>query len=150
MSLTERLARDLKAALKSGDRFRTDVLRFITSSLHNRSIEKRSKGKEEALTDEEVLHVLGAEAKKRREAAEAFKKGDRAELAKKEEQELALIREYLPLQMSAADSERAVAAILEKSGARDFASGMKAVMAELKGKADARLVSELVRAKLGG
>ena len=150
MFLKEQIVSDLKVALKSGAQFKTGVLRLLIAALHNREIDKHSKGLGDALIDEEALQVLASEAKKRKESIEIFSKGERPDLAAKEEQELEIIKNYLPKQLNSEEVEKAVEEIIDRSGAKDFGQAMKAVMQELRGKADAQGVSELVKKKLGG
>ncbi len=147
MSLQEKLNDDLKSSLKAGDQSKTGILRMLTAAVHNEHIKK---GKDKELTDEDVQEVLRREAKKRKESIEAFTKGNRPELAEKEQVELALIETYLPKQMSGEEVTAAVGKIL--AGLEDKSNQgmvMKAVMAELKGKADGKLISEIVKGKLG-
>ncbi len=146
MSLQEKLNEDLKSFLKAGDQSKTGILRMLTAAVHNEHIKK---GKDKELTDEDVQEVLRREAKKRKESIEAFTKGNRPELAEKEQIELALIETYLPKQMSREEVAAAVGKIL--AGLEDKSNQgmvMKAVMQELKGKADGKLISEIVRAYL--
>lgn len=145
--LQQKLNGDLKEAMKSGNADKVGVLRMLNSALQNRAIEK---GKDAVLTDEEVMQVLLREAKKRKESVEAFQKGGRPDLAEKEKAELALLEVYLPKQMSreevAAAVEKVFAGLADKS---NQGLVMKAVMQELKGKADGKMISEVVREKLG-
>ncbi len=150
MSLKDKLGEELKTALRSGDQFKVDVLRLLNSAIHNQEIAKKSKTGSGELTDEEVTAVLGIEAKKRRESIEVFRKGNRSDLAGKEEKELEIIQNYLPQQLSPEETEKAVKEILERSGAKDFGGAMKAVMAELKGKIDGKLTSEIIKKYLEG
>ncbi len=140
------IQKDLKEAMKAGDSDKVAVLRMLSASLKNRQIEK---GKDAELAEEEVMQVLSKEAKKRKEAVEAFEKGGRPELAENEKKELAIIESYLPKQMSreevVAAVEKILAGIEDKSNAGIV---MKAVMGELKGKADGKLISEIVKSKL--
>lgn len=150
MTLRERISGDIKTAMKAGDSGKLTTLRGLISVLNNKGIEKRAKtGTEEPMTDEEVTNALLTEAKKRKESMEVFKTGGRADLAENEAKELAIIQEYLPKQLSAEETLAAVEAALTKSGAKEFGPAMKAVMAELRGKADAALVTEIVKKKLG-
>jgi uncharacterized protein YqeY len=146
MSLQQKINDDLKIALKAGDTEKVGVLRMLSAVLHNREIEK---GKDAKLTEEEVLQVLTREAKKRKEAIELFEKGGRPELAEKERAELTLIEAYLPKQMAReeviAAVEKILAGLADKSNAGLV---MKAVMQELKGKADGKMISEIVKEKL--
>ena len=146
MSLLQKLNDDLKSALKAGDAGKLGTLRMLSASIKNQAI---TKGKDAVLSDEEVMEVLRREAKKRKESVEAFEKGGRPELAAKEKKELALVEAYLPQQMSreetAAAVEKILAGLADKSNAGLV---MKAVMQELKGKADGKLISEIVKEKL--
>ena len=144
MKLQEQLRIDLTAALKAGDQKTAGVLRLLISSLHNQEIENRTKtGNLAPLTDEETIVVLQREAKKRREAMELFRSGNRSDLEARERDELPVIARYLPASMESSEVQGAVSRIL-KDFSGDFGAAMKAVMAELKGKADASLVSKFV------
>lgn len=144
--LQQKLIQDLKEAMKSGNADKVGVLRMLNAALHNQVI---AKGKDAVLTNEEVMRVLLREAKKRKESVEAFQKGGRPELAEKERAELVLLEVYLPKQMSreevAAAVEKVLAGLADKS---NQGLVMKAVMAELKGKADGKMISEVVKEKL--
>lgn len=147
MEILKKISEDLKVSMKSGDHFRLGVLRMVNSALQNKKIEK---GKDGVLTEEEVLQVLTKEAKKRKESVLAFEAGGRPELAENEKKELVIIEAYLPAQMSREEAskevERILATIVDKS---KFGLVMKEVMKELKGKADAAMVTELIKEKLG-
>ena len=97
--LTEKIAQEIVIAMKAGDSFRVGTLRMVSAALHNKEIEKKSKGKESELTDEEAIEVFIKEAKKRKEAIEIYAKAGRQELADKEKKELEIISAYLPEQM---------------------------------------------------
>ena len=149
--LHQRIINDLKEALKSGNSFVAGTLRMILSSLHNREIEKRGKGLEETLSEEEIIEVLFKESKKRKEAIEAFTKGNRDDLVQKETKELKIIENYLPQLLSEAEIEKIVNEVIEKMGTaeiKNFGRVMGETMKELKGKADASAVSEIVKNKL--
>ena len=149
MNLKEQISEDIKNALKAGDSFTAGVLRMVVAALQNKSIEKRGKGEEEELTQEEILEILAREAKKRKEAIELYKQGDRQELADNEEKELAIIEKYLPQQMSKEEVVEIVLAIIEKNKPENFGEAMKLVMAELKGKPDGKMVAEVIKVQLG-
>jgi len=141
---------DLKTAMKSGEQARLTVLRGLLSTFNNKAIEKRAKsGKEETLTDDEILSCLMTEAKKRKDSIALYTQGNRADLAASEKQELEIIQAYLPKQLSKEETEATVTAILAKSTSKEFGPVMKEIMKELKGKADAALVTELVKKQLG-
>jgi len=157
MELLKKISEDLKTALKSGDHFRLGVLRMISSALQNKKIEK---GKDGILTEEEILQVLAREAKKRKESVVAFENGGRPELAENEKKELVVIEAYLPKQMSREEAAKEVERILsgvadtrptgQSSGRKSkFGLVMKEVMKDLKGKADAGMITELIKEKLG-
>lgn len=144
MSLVDRLRDDLKTALKSGQVERLGVLRFLLSEIHNKEKDKQAKGEKPVLDYEETVAVLQKEAKKRREAIELFRRGGREDLVKKEEKELAVVQEYLPQSLTPEE----IRTILEKlvsRGFKEFNSLMKEAMKELKGKADGRVVGELIK-----
>lgn len=145
--LLKKINDDLKTALKSGDHFRLGVLRMVNSALQNKKIEK---GKDAVLSDDDVLQVLAKEAKKRKESVLAFENGGRPELAENEKKELAVIEAYLPKQMSREETvivvEKILSGISDKS---NFGLVMKEVMKELKGKADAKIIGEIIKEKLG-
>lgn len=147
MSVLVQLQEDLKNALKSGDRDKAGLLRMVLSQMHNREIEKRSKGEEGMLSDEEVRDVLQKEMKKRKESVTLFRQGSREDLAKNEEAEMALIATYLPAAATREEVEKVVDA-LKASGLSDFPSLIREVMKQLKGRADGTLVSEIIREKL--
>ena len=143
MTLQERLAQDTTAAQKAGDAGRLGTLRLLLAAAQNRAIEKRTGGSPASLSDDDMLELLRREAKKRREAMDLYAQGGRDDLRKKEEAELAVIMGYLPAEMSRAD----IAAVVKRlaTGSLEFSSLMKAAMAELKGKADGKLVSDVVK-----
>ena len=148
MSLHQQITDDLKIAMKAANEFEVGTLRMLSAALHNKEIEKKGKGLEAVLSDEEVIEVLTREAKKRKEAAELYVKGNRNDLAEKETKELEFIKKYLPEQMSQEEIEKIVKAALEKTGAREvkeFGKVMAEAMKDLKGKADASVVSEIVK-----
>ncbi|MCX6702970.1 MAG: GatB/YqeY domain-containing protein [Candidatus Wolfebacteria bacterium] len=155
---TEKITQEIIIAMKAGDSFRTGTLRMVSAALHNKEIEKKSKGKEPELTDEEAIEVLTKEAKKRKEAIDIYAKAGRQELADKEKKELEIISTYLPEQMGEAEIEKVIDQVLSRMGANPdgksaavngagFGQIMGAVMKELKGKADASLVSAILKKK---
>jgi len=98
--------------------------------------------------EEEVIEILVKEAKKRKEAAEIYNKGGRNDLAEKEKKELEIVQKYLPEQLSEIEVEKIVKTVVEKSGVKnikEFGRLMGEVMKELKGKADAKLVGEIIK-----
>jgi uncharacterized protein len=150
MALKDTISQDLKNAMKSGEKLRLETLRTIRAALMEKEIEKRGSGN--PMSPEDELGVLSTAAKKRRESIEQFQNGGRPELAEQERQELAIIQEYLPKQMSSEEIEKTVRDIVAQSGASgpgDFGKVMPQVMKQLKGKADGRLIQETVKKLLG-
>jgi len=146
MSLIARIEDELKLAMRARDQERTDTLRMTLSSL--RSAEKELL---RPLKDDEELQVLQRERKRRAEAAEAFREGDRPAQAEKEERELSVIEEFMPAPMSEEDIERIIDDAIAETGAtslRDLGRVMADVMPQVAGRADGSTVSQLVREKL--
>jgi len=150
-TLKDQLHSDLTTSMKARDALRTSTLRMVLTAITNAEVS----GKEvRELSDEDVVTVLGAEAKKRREAAQAFADGDRPELAEKEKAEAAILAEYLPAQLGADEIAAIVTAAVESAGAAG--QGMKAmgqvmgiVSPQVKGKADGGAVAAEVKRQLG-
>lgn len=148
MNIPEKLNEDMKIAMKEKDQLKLSVIRMVKSSLKYAEIEK----KDHALEDADILQVLQKEAKKRREASEEFKKGNRTELAQKELDELKIIEEYLPTQLSKEDIEEEVKKILSEIPEADRANMGKVmgkIMPAFKGRADGGLVNAVVKGLLG-
>lgn len=149
MTLKDQITADIKTAMKSGDAARLTVLRGLSSAIKNKGIEKSLKaGAETPLTDEETLTVALAEAKKRKDAIASFTQAGRPELAENEQRELEMLQAYLPAQLSPAEVEQTIDRIMAATGTREFGPLMKAVMAELRGKAEGQLVTDLIKKKL--
>ncbi|TMM06708.1 MAG: GatB/YqeY domain-containing protein [Actinobacteria bacterium] len=146
MSLIARLEDELKQAMVARDQPRRDALRLILSSL--RSAEKEL---QRPLHDDEELQVLQRERKRRLEAAEAFRGGGREEQALGEEQELAVLEEFMPAPLSEDELEEIIDDAIAEVGAtsiRDLGRVMADVMPQVSGRADGSVVSQLVREKL--
>jgi uncharacterized protein YqeY len=146
MSLIARLEDELKQAMVARDEPRRDALRLILSSL--RSAEKEL---QRPLHDDEELQVLQRERKRRIEAAEAFRGGGREEQAQSEEEELAVLEEFMPAPLSEDELEEIIDDAIAEVGAtsiRDLGRVMADVMPQVSGRADGSVVSQLVREKL--
>jgi uncharacterized protein len=146
MSLIARIEEELKAAMRAQDRERTDTLRLTLASL--RAAEKEV---QRPLKEDEELHVLQRERKRRMEAAEAFRDGGREEQAAKEERELAVIQEFMPEPIGEEELEQIIDDAIAETGAtslRDLGRVMADVMPQVAGRADGSTVSQLVREKL--
>ena len=143
MPLKEQFQSDLKDAMRAHDNMRRDTLRLVLSSLHNAEI---ASGDE--LEDDGVLGVLTKEAKQRRESIEEFRKGGREEMAVQEEGELEIISGYLPEALSHDDVVAAAKEVIAETGATgmsDLGNVMPALMGRLRGRADGKEASEVVR-----
>jgi hypothetical protein len=146
VSLIERIEDELTAAMRARDQERTGVLRLTLASL--RAAEKEV---QRPLKEDEELHVLQRERKRRAEAAEAFRGGGREEQAAKEERELAVIQEFMPEPVDETELERIIDDAIAETGAtslRDLGRVMADVMPQVAGRADGSVVSQLVREKL--
>lgn len=148
MTLEEKIKVDFIAAFKARNTEIAATLRLLQSALHNRVIEKKGKGEESSLSDEEVLDIIRRETKKRKEAAALYRAGNRVDLAEKEEQELGVLQVYLPAQMSEEEVRTALTALFSESGPidpKDLGKTMGIAMKHLKGKADAAVVGKVVK-----
>ena len=148
MTLAERLKTDLDRALRAGDALRVSTIRLARAAIHNAEIERGR-----VLSDEEIYEILGREVKRRREAIEAFTKGNRDDLVKKELLELAVLTEYLPVALSEDDLRTVIADAVSEvkaKDARDVGRVMAVVMPKVKGRADGKVVDRLVRTLLAG
>lgn len=159
MVLKEQINADLIFALKAGEKERALVLRTLNASIKNAEIMKRSKiAKTEeglnkiitasVLIDEEVIDVLVSQIKQRRDSVSEYTKGNRPDLAAREEREIKILSSYLPEQMDEEEIKKAVRAAISKVGAmspKDMGKVMSVLMKEIKGKADGTLVSKIVK-----
>jgi uncharacterized protein YqeY len=146
VTLKERLQSETTAAMRSGDSLRRDTLRMVQNSAYN--LEKKSG---QPLTDDELLAVVSREVKTRRESVEAFRKGGREDLASKEEAEIAILGEFLPAQLSEGDIHALIEQAVAATGAatpRDLGKVMGWLAPRTRGRADGKLVSTLVAARL--
>ena len=141
---------DLKSALKSGEKEKTGVLRFLISAIKNHQIEIKDKG-EEYLKDEEVIAVIRRQVKQRKDSIAEYEKGGRPELADKEKAEMTILENYLPAQAGVEKIREVVKAKIQELGITDksgFGKLMGAAMAELKGQADGDSVKKVVEEEL--
>jgi uncharacterized protein len=138
---------DITAAMRSGDALRRDTLRMAESAIYN--AEKRDR---RTYSDDEVAAVLAREVKTRRESVEAFRKGGREDLASKEEAEIGILATFLPEQLSEAEIEALVTEAVGATGAagpKDMGKVMGWLSPKTRGRADGRLVSQMVGRVLG-
>mgnify|MGYP001217421661 FL=1 len=148
MGLKEKINSEMVAAAKAKDSIKLGAIRMIKTALHNKEIDAKRE-----LKEEEILQVLASIVKQRRDSIEQFKTGNRQDLVEKEEYELKVIQAFMPEQMSAEEVEAEVVKAIAESGAtgpRDMGKVMKVLMPRVAGKADGKLVSDTVKAKLAG
>ena len=146
MSILTRLSADLKDAMKAHDKMRVNTLRLLISQIKKEKIDSV-----EDLTTEQETGILLTAAKRRKEAIQAFESGNRQDLVEIESQELEIISEYLPEQMSDGEIEKVIEEVIKAAGAssmKDLGRIMAEVMKRLKGKADGKKVQTIVRSKL--
>ena len=150
MSLKEKLQNDLTDAMRARDEIRSSTIRMILTSIKNEEVA----GKEaRELNDAEIITVLSREAKKRREAAEAFDQAGAKDRADQERAEGVVIGEYLPKQLTEDEIKSLIASAMAETGASTPAQMglvMKSLQPKIAGKADGGLVSSLVKAALAG
>lgn len=147
--LKERLHADLNTAMKARDEITTATLRMALTAVTTEEVAGKAARR---LSDDEVLKVLGREAKKRREAAEAFDAAQRPELADRERAEGEVLDRYLPAQLADDELGELVATAVAEAGAtgpRDMGAVMKLVQPRVAGRADGKRVSDEVRRRLG-
>jgi len=145
--LKQKLADDLKQAMRDGDKVKRSVIRLAMAAIKNTEIARQA-----VLEDGDVLGVIAKEIRQRKESIEAFKQGGRQELAAIEEAEMAVLEQYLPQQMSRDEITAEARRVIEEVGAesiRDKGKVMPPLIAKLKGKADGREINEVVTELLG-
>ncbi len=146
MSLLEKIREDMKSATKSRDLVALSALRMAVSAIKNRQIEL---GKE--LDDGEVVKVISSLIKQRKESIELYEKGGREELADKERKEIEVLKAYLPPELTSEELEKLVKDTIAEVGAvsaKEMGKVMKALMPKVAGRADGKVVSDLVRKML--
>ncbi|MDA8253945.1 MAG: GatB/YqeY domain-containing protein [Rhodospirillales bacterium] len=152
MSLREQFTEQLKAAMRAGDAPRVSTLRMVLAKLKDTDIAARPGGVPQ-VPDEQIVAMLRGMAKSRRESVDLYRQGSRPDLVAKEEAEIAVIESFLPQQLDAAATERAVADAIAATGAagvKDMGRVMAALKAQHAATLDMARVGPLVRAKLGG
>ena len=148
--MREQFTKELKDAMKAGDKRRVDTIRMINAALKDRDIEARGQGK--TVSDEEVLGLLQKLVKSRQESAEIYEKAGRSDLATQEREEIAVIQSFLPQPLDAAEVEAAISAAIAETGAasiKDMGKVVAALKAKYAGRIDFAKASALVKAKLG-
>lgn len=144
--LTEQIKKDLTESMRNKDAVRLSTLRMLSAEITNAEIALRPLGKE--LNDEEILKVIQKEAKKHKESIEIFTSSNRMDLAEKEKSELLILEEFLPKQMSEEEVEAIVTSTISENPGIAFGDLMKVLMPKFQGKADGKIVSQLVNKHL--
>ena len=143
MPIFETISDDLNEALKCGDKNRVSILRMIKSAVKNREIEKKA-----PLDDDEVKAILKTFVKRAKESIEQFTNAGRTELVEKEKQELAVVQNYLPKQLSEEETKSMISDIVKELGSvgpQDMGKIMKAVMGKARGLVDGKLANKLLK-----
>jgi uncharacterized protein YqeY len=146
MNIIESINSDLVTAMKGGERDRATAIRSLKSAIKYREIEKG-----DDLTDDDVIAVLSSVAKKHRDSIEQFEKAGRGDLVSEEKSQLEVVLAYLPKQLGPDEIEKEVDEVISEVGATgpsDIGMVMKGAMAKLKGRADGKLVKEIVAKRL--
>ncbi len=148
MGLRDDITKDMTAAMKAGDKLKLSTVRLLVSSIKYKELDLKRE-----LNDDEVRQVVATLLRQRQDSIEQFRKGNRNDLAEKEEKEVEILKRYMPPQLSVEDLRTIVkkaAAEVGAAGMKDMGKLMKAVMPELKGKADGKAINEAVKEVLGG
>ena len=143
MSIREQILADIKEAMKAKDEFKRDTLRTLNAALKQVEVDQRIE-----ITDEVVLPLLQKEIKKRADSVELYLKGEREDLAKKEQGEIDLIKAYLPAQLSDEELKAKIEAIIQKAG-KNLGAVMKMAKDEIGASAEAKRISMIAKELLG-
>jgi hypothetical protein len=152
MSLKDRITEDIKLAMKAKDKVRLETVRSIKKSILEKEVSVRPSG-QETLTEQQEMEVLVQLAKQRRDSIAQYQQAGRTDLVDQETQELAILEEYLPKQLSDAEIGQVIDDLIRQVGAtsaKDVGKVMGPAMQQLKGKADGKKVQDMVKAKLSG
>ena len=147
-AVIDKLKEDLKVAMRAKDKIRLGTIRMLMTEFQKKAKEK---GQDGAVSEDEALQLLAREVKKRREAAEAYRNGDRDELAAKEDAEADIIGEYLPKALTEDEVKGLIAdaiAAVNPEGMRDMGKVMGKIMPHIRGRFDGKAASALVRAAI--
>ncbi len=150
--LREKINAELRAAMKAQDKRRVAVLRLVTAAFRDRDIQARGAGKDETPTEADLQAILAKMVRQRRESADLYDQGGRPELAAAEREEIAIIEEFLPRQLSEEEMAQAVREVIAETGAaglKDMGRVMGALKARFSGRMDMGRASKLVKERLG-
>lgn len=144
-----RVSEEIKNAMKAKDQILMDCLRAIKSALKYKDVEKSQAG----VTEEEAIAIFQTMIKQRKEAVDQYEKFNKADQAAKEKREIEIIQAFLPAQLSESDVKNLIKEAITATGAasgQDMGKVMKELKPKISGRADAKVVSELVKAALAG
>ena len=148
MELNKKIEQEMIKAAKAKEKIRLSALRMMKNAIHNKEIDLKRE-----LTEAEFLQVLAAMVKQRKDSIEQFEKGGRMDLVEKETAELKVVQEFMPQQFSEEDLTAAIEKAIQETGAagpKDMGKVMKALLPVISGRADGKVVSEKVKARLSG
>ncbi len=148
MGLKEQLNEDLKDAMRSKDEIRVSAIRMLKAAISNLEIARtdpKNPQHGQAVTEGDLLRLVETQIKQRRESIELYQKGNRPELAQKEEAEIRTLEKYLPQQLSREEIRAEVEKVMAELGTREFPRVMRESANRLRGCADGKLVNEVVR-----
>lgn len=143
MSLKQRLADELKNAMKNKDQLRKNVVTMIRADIKQIEVDKRVE-----LTDEDIIEIIAKQAKQRKDSIEEFEKGGREDLVDQAKSELKVLMEYLPEQLSEEEIETILKEVIAEIGAtsmKEMGKVMAAAMPKFKGRADGKVVNQIVK-----
>ena len=146
MGIKKKLMEDMKRAIKEKDKSRLSIIRLALAALQNKEKELIRE-----LSEQEVIQVISGLVKKGRESIEQFKAGQREDLVAKEEKEIEVLQSFLPQQLTPEELEVEISRAVEEAGAstpKDLGKVMKILMPRIAGRAEGRVVNELVRKRL--
>ncbi len=152
MDMRTRISAALKDAMRAKEADRLSTLRLINAAMKDRDIALRGEGNDAGVTEADILSILGRMVKQRQESIRLYDEGGRPELAEKERAEIAVIEEFLPRQLDAAETEAAIGAAIAETGAatiRDMGKVMAALKARYTGQMDFGAVGPMIKARLG-
>jgi len=147
VSLRQDIHKDIAVAMKAGEKERLSTVRMLMSAIKYKEVDAHRE-----LTDEETIAVISTLVKQRQDSIEQFTKGNRLDLVEKETKELEVLRTYLPPQLTEAEVRDIIKKAVAETGAtgqKDMGKLMKVIMPQVKGKADGKLVNDIVKEALG-
>lgn len=153
MSMRDKITQDMKDAMKSGDKKRVSTLRLINAAIKDKDIAARTDGPDAGINDAGVIELLAKMVKQRQESAATYEQGGRPELAAGEMEEIAIISEYLPRQLSEDEAQAAIKALVGEigaSGMKDMGRTMAALKEKYSGQMDFTKASAWVKQALAG